>query len=696
MSELASLESNGTTPAEPRRLPLRKASDFPVPWYLYLRLATSNVCNFRCRHCHIWMNQDLRNRLGTERRVELIREFARLRPGGTVEFPGGEVTLAIDELCTLAGACRDAGLGASVVTNGSNVQTPAAAERLIRSGLRGITVSLDSHRPKIHDYVRGVPGAFEQATNALRLLLAARRQRDQRSSPMIQAIAVVFDENVHELSEYVEFCRALGVDRVCMQILNHTFDNHHSSRDVFFEQHFWHEAGAKRRASTALREVVERYASDPLLKPGPQDLPRLEGAIMNEPGGSEDLQCAAHWRNVIVDSDGEVSFCFDHPDGVAARSVGNVAERSLTDVLASPAAAVMRQHMAVCRKPCAKLECHRAPAPPPAQALSGDRAARLEIDWVHRDVFPVCLYQGGNKGRLLVMRGLGDNLRLLHLLRDTDHVICITIGDYQEPAYEMMRRVCEVFAVDLERLSVLCNYPAQVAIAERAGLTAHFCNANAFIDENVFRPMPMHKAFDAVSNVRLVKTKRVHLASMVRSLAIIQGHRLESTEYDDPAQIPHLYINDRPLSPRGVARVLCASRVGLALSEAEGACLASSEYLLCGLPVVSTPSRGGRDVWYDRDNSLICEPTPEAVRDAVRCLVERLNRGEIDPQRIRDRHRAEAAEHRRRFVALTARIFAQIGATDDPALVFERTFTAPGILPPYQPFSELQRALSER
>jgi MoaA/NifB/PqqE/SkfB family radical SAM enzyme len=678
-----------------RHLPLRETSAFPVPWYLYLRLATSNVCNFRCKHCHIWMNRDPRNGLTTRRRIELIREFAQLRPGGIVEFPGGEVTLAFDELCALAGTCRDVGLAASIVTNGSNLQTPAAVERLLRSGLRGVTVSLDSHRPEVHDYLRGVAGAFELATTALRLLVAARHRLGNRTSaPTIQAIGVVFDRNAHELGEYVELCRSLGVDQVCLQVLNRTFDNHDASRDAFFEKHFWHTSDAKQRATAALREVLERYAEDPLLKPGPRDLPRLEGAILKAQGGSTAVPCAAHWRNVIVDTDGEVSLCFDHPHGAEARSIGNVERLGLADVLGSPAAAVMRKHMATCRKSCAELECHRAPVPPTEPPVSGERSARLEVDWAHRDVLPVALYRVGSKGRLLTMRGLGDNLRLLHLLRDGDHVICFTNGDYQEPAYEMMRRVCEVFAFDVERLSVLCNYPAQLAMARRAGLTAHFCNANAFIDENVFRPVPMHKAFDAVSNARLIGSKRVRLANQVRSLAIIRGHRLESGDYDDPATIPHLYINEGPLSPRGVVRVLCASHVGLALSEAEGACLASSEYLLCGLPVVSTPSRGGRDVWYDENNSLICEPTPEGVSSAVRSLVARLQRGELDPSRIRAGHLAEAAAHRRRFVELTTRVFAQIGAADDAAQVFAAAFASPGILPPYKPYAELERALS--
>jgi MoaA/NifB/PqqE/SkfB family radical SAM enzyme len=658
---------------------------------LYLRLSTSNICNFRCKHCHIWMNRDARNCLTTERRVELIREFARLRPGGFVEFPGGEVTLAFDELCTLAETCSEERLAAGLVTNGSMLQTPAATQRIVRSGLRFATVSLDSHRAEVHDYVRGVPGAFEQATRALQLLVAARRA--QGHGPTIQAIAVVFDDNVGELQEYVEFCRSLGVDQVCLQVLNRTFDKHGPSRDVFFERHFWHDVEAKQRASATIRDLVARYASDPILKPNLQDLPRLESVVRKTASDATSVECAAHWRNVIVDSDGEVSFCFDHPDGAKSRSIGNVLTQSLTDLLASPAAAVMRQHMTSCHKPCAELECHRAPTPIAAPAEP--RAGRLVVDWAHRDCFPVSVYQCGSSGRVVLMSGLGDNLRLLHLVRPTDQVICFTIGDYQEPAYETMRRVLYVFELDVERFTVLCNYPAQVELARGAGLKAQLCNANAFIDEHVFRPQPIQKRFDAVSNARLVKLKRVHLARLVPNLALIQGHRLEATEYDDPQEIPHAYLSEGPLSPRGVLRVISASRVGLALSEAEGACLASSEYLLCGLPVVSTPSRGGRDVWYDEDNSRICEPTAESVRDAVRLLIERLNRGEIDPQAIRARHIAIAEEHRRRFVDLTARAFRAIGSDEEASRVFATALRSTGILPRYLPYRELYRALSE-
>ncbi len=79
----------------------------------------------------------------------------------------------------------------------------------------------------------------------------------------------------------------------------------------------------------------------------------------------------------------------------------------------------------------------------------------------------------------------------------------------------------------------------------------------------------------------------------------------DSQDYFDQvrAALPHAtFTHDPPtlyLNSWEVARKLNACRVGMCLSETEGAMFAAVEYLLCGLPVVSTPSQGGRDVWFD-------------------------------------------------------------------------------------------------
>lgn len=110
---------------------------------------------------------------------------------------------------------------------------------------------------------------------------------------------------------------------------------------------------------------------------------------------------------------------------------------------------------------------------------------------------------------------------------------------------------------------------------------------------------------------------------------------------------------------------------GLILSAEEGACLTSSEYLLCGIPVVSTPSRGGRDVWYNEYNSIVCEPTPEAIALAV----EKFVRNPPDAQRIRQIYIEQAEDYRAKFIQVVADVFNRFGVVDvDPLSYFKKNF----------------------
>ena len=82
------------------------------------------------------------------------------------------------------------------------------------------------------------------------------------------------------------------------------------------------------------------------------------------------------------------------------------------------------------------------------------------------------------------------------------------------------------------------------------------------------------------------------------------------------------------------------------------------EYLLAGLPVVSTPSRGGRDVFFDPDYCIICEPDPVAVRLAV----EQLQARNLPREEIRNRTLEKIAPLRRRFVELVDELLVEMGA----------------------------------
>lgn len=82
----------------------------------------------------------------------------------------------------------------------------------------------------------------------------------------------------------------------------------------------------------------------------------------------------------------------------------------------------------------------------------------------------------------------------------------------------------------------------------------------------------------------------------------------------------------------GLAAQLARADYGAILSTEEGNCRASHEYLMSGLPVLSTYSVGGREVFYDDDNSVLCAPTLEGVTEGharMKQLLLRVNRTQI-------------------------------------------------------------------
>jgi glycosyltransferase involved in cell wall biosynthesis len=202
-----------------------------------------------------------------------------------------------------------------------------------------------------------------------------------------------------------------------------------------------------------------------------------------------------------------------------------------------------------------------------------------------------------------------------------------------------------------ENLYFLCNdwqtYYARKPHIRNVALV----NQNCFIDETLFCAKEnFDKKFDVLYTGRRSTTKRHYLAKAIGEeldLALVYFHHDSAWSDLSVEELPkHVWHNTENLFPSQVCDVINQSRVGLILSAHEGACFASSEYLLCGVPVVSTPSKGGRSFWYNDENSLIVDADPGAILDAAKALLA----APRDPHRIRAAHLALMKEQRQAFL----------------------------------------------
>ena len=328
------------------------------PETLYLSIPASDICNFRCRHCHIWLQEVRANPLPRARRLDLVAEFAHLNPQGTVVVPGGEVTLNLEELYAVASACKKFGLGCVVVSNGSRIRNAQEARRLAESGVTLCAVSLDSHLPEIHNFIRGLPSAFDDAIRAIRLLAEASAATGGRFRAIVAT--VVCKRNLSLLRDLVDFVRGLGAANLDLQILAKTFANANPARDPFFAENFWHTYEEKEEAKRAFRAFLAGSATDGgFVVKKSSDLPWIESYIDDPDFQTAIPVCGSHYSNLIVNVEGDAALCFNTKSILDQPYVGNAGQQSLAELWSGTKAAHDRDVMEVCRLNCGALNCHR-------------------------------------------------------------------------------------------------------------------------------------------------------------------------------------------------------------------------------------------------------------------------------------------------------------------------------------------------
>ncbi len=139
--------------------------------------------------------------LTTGEALQLIDQIALMNPETLLILSGGEPLLR-EDLFKLAQYASGKGMMVVVGSNGLLIDEWVAGE-LKRSGVSGVSISLDSKHPGIHDGIRSLKGGWERAVQAVKIC------RNQGLA--VQINTTITKKNCHEIPQLAEFSRTLGV-----------------------------------------------------------------------------------------------------------------------------------------------------------------------------------------------------------------------------------------------------------------------------------------------------------------------------------------------------------------------------------------------------------------------------------------------------------------------------------------------------
>jgi len=171
-----------------------------------LQFELTHKCNQRCLHCYnqSGMESNLKSDLPIERWKELAREAGEL---GIFEctISGGEALLLGDDLFEIMDILAEYDIRIRFITNGMLV-TQNVLDKLKKYKIKWLQVSIDGSRPELHDYIRGVDGAFRKAISAANLVKI-------NGFPLLIAHAVV-KTNIDYVEEMIDTAYILGAEGI--------------------------------------------------------------------------------------------------------------------------------------------------------------------------------------------------------------------------------------------------------------------------------------------------------------------------------------------------------------------------------------------------------------------------------------------------------------------------------------------------
>jgi len=272
----------------------------------------------------------------------------------------------------------------------------------------------------------------------------------------------------------------------------------------------------------------------------------------------------------------------------------------------------------------------------------------------------------------------------LYVLWEDPLIVSCLVGSKQEEAVHNLKASADViyhptwlwtyknlpWFLKQKALNFLTNKKAHFACCSKqeqdflssVGLKSILSNISGYINERDFSMGSLSKTYDAIYAARMVDYKRMDLASEIKSL-FVQTYgdcKKSNGEFDLHgfcSSLSHCDFNSSFVDKTEVVRKYQESKVGLALSEREGAMLAFVEYLLCGLPVVSTKAEGGREEFFDSRFVSVVDDNSSDVAKAVSELIAK----EIDPLMIREATLEKLKKHRLELCSYVNAIIAKRG-----------------------------------
>ena len=275
----------------------------------------TSACNSKCKQCDSWKKKRPVYELSLNEWKSIISKLHKWL--GTFYFCicGGEPMLRQDIFKLINYANRN-GLITAMITN-SYLINKNNAKNIINSGLDRLTISIDG-LDNIHDYLRGVDGAFIRVKTALKYINDMKEKYKSNLKLSINTAITKF--NLHQISEMINF----ATQDKCSIYFRPIFPNYFSDTSPIVDNTLWPSDYDK--VSKAIDIIIRKKREGFSITNSENHLRFIKKYFKNPQINFVNfgLRCKAPSRSIIIDSNGNVVIC--------STILGNILKDSIDDI----------------------------------------------------------------------------------------------------------------------------------------------------------------------------------------------------------------------------------------------------------------------------------------------------------------------------------------------------------------------------
>lgn len=309
-----------------------------------VHLHITDECVLKCKMCNIWKipkSQQQKPLTFAQAKIILDKLYQWNGPF-FLTFTGGETFLDPD-LPDIIKYAHSLGLKTSVNTNGVLIQEKLA-KKIINSGINTVFFSIDGLETE-HDSIRGVPGTFHKALNAIHQL-----QRLRKNSPLIYINTVISNNNIEQLPQLIQLARKEKLDGINFQAIMPNFSSHFQER-WFQKNPFWiKDTTILKKVLTDIKQIKRKNPT--FILNTFEDIDHMYTYFSQPLQYQKSNKCLVGLANMMISTNGDVQLCYEMP------KIGNIFRQNPAEIWTSDLAEKRRQQISQCQKPCKLLPCN--------------------------------------------------------------------------------------------------------------------------------------------------------------------------------------------------------------------------------------------------------------------------------------------------------------------------------------------------